>query len=136
MKLSKLSINRGVTFGMIYLIAVGFGIFGLIQLRLDLYPDIQFPLIGIVTQYEGVGPEDIETLVTRPIEETVVSVEGVKRVTSQSLSGSSIIFVEFNWGTDMDVSEQNVRKQIDLIRDFFPDQVSQPLTFAFNPSMQ
>ena len=136
MKLSKLSINRGVTFGMIYLIAVGFGIFGLIQLRLDLYPDIQFPLIGIVTQYEGVGPEDIETLVTRPIEETVVSVEGVKRVTSQSLSGSSIIFVEFNWGTDMDVSEQNVRKQIDLIRDFFPEQVSQPLTFAFNPSMQ
>lgn len=136
MKLSKVSIQRGVTFAMIYLMAVGFGIFGLLQLRLDLYPDIQFPLIGAITQYEGVGPEDIETLVTRPIEETVVSVEGVKRVTSQSLSGSSIIFIEFDWGTDMDVAEQNVRKQIDLIRDYFPDEVSQPLTFAFNPSMQ
>ncbi|MCF7902066.1 MAG: efflux RND transporter permease subunit [Candidatus Marinimicrobia bacterium] len=136
MKLSQVSIRRGVTFAMIYLIAVGFGIFGLLQLRLDLYPDIQFPLIGAITQYEGVGPEDIETLVTRPIEEAVVSVEGVKRVTSQSMSGSSIIFIEFDWGTDMDVAEQNVRKQIDLIRDYFPDEVSQPLTFAFNPSMQ
>ncbi len=136
MKLSKISIQRGVTFTMIYLIAVGFGIFGLFQLRLDLYPDIQFPLIGIITQYEGVGPEDIENLVTRPIEGTVVSVEGIKRVTSQSMSGTSIVYVEFNWGTDMDVAEQNIRKRIDLVRDRFPDDVTQPLTFAFNPSMQ
>jgi len=59
MKLSRLAINRGVTFAMIYIIAIGFGFFGLCQLKLDLYPDITFPMIGIMTDYTGVGPEDI-----------------------------------------------------------------------------
>lgn len=136
MKISKVSINRGVTFAMIYLIAIGFGIYGLLQLKLDLYPSLEFPLVGIITNYEGVGPEDIENLVTRPIESTVISVEGVKRVTSQSRSNASIVFVEFNWGTNMTKAENDVRKNIDLARDFFPEDVSEPLTFAFNPSLQ
>ncbi|HDR04267.1 MAG TPA: efflux RND transporter permease subunit [Candidatus Marinimicrobia bacterium] len=136
MNISKLSIRRGVTFAMIYLIAIGFGIYGLLQLKLDLYPSLEFPLVGIITNYEGVGPEDVENLVTRPLESTVISVEGVKRVTSQSRTGASVVFIEFNWGTDMAKAENDVRKNIDFVRDFFPQEVSEPLTFAFNPSLQ
>lgn len=136
MILSKTAIKRGITFTMIYLIVIGFGLFSLSRLKVDLFPDITFPIIGVITQYEGVGPFDIENLVTRPLEEAVTSVENIKTVNSQSSSGTSILILEFGWGADMDQAEINVRKQIDMYRDLFPDDVSDPITFAFNPSMQ
>ncbi|HDP68342.1 MAG TPA: efflux RND transporter permease subunit [Candidatus Marinimicrobia bacterium] len=135
MKLAKLAINRGVTFAMVYLIAIGFGIFGLSSLKLDLYPDITFPVIGVITQYPGVGPEDIENTLTRTLEKAVVSVENVKNITSVSTTGTSVIILEFTWGTDMDQAEIDVRKSLDLIRDYLPDEATDPMTFAFDPSM-
>ncbi|MBD3273975.1 MAG: AcrB/AcrD/AcrF family protein, partial [Candidatus Marinimicrobia bacterium] len=136
MILSKAAIKRGITFTMIYFIVIGFGLFSLSRLKVDLFPDITFPIIGVITQYEGVGPFDIENLVTRPLEEAVTSVENIKTVNSQSSSGTSILILEFGWGADMDQAEINVRKQIDMYRDLFPDDVTDPITFAFNPSMQ
>ncbi|MBU4446619.1 efflux RND transporter permease subunit [bacterium] len=136
MKISKVAINRGITFTMIYIIAIGFGLFGLGQLKLDLYPDITFPIIGIMTDYKGVGPEDIENSITRPLEKTVITVENLEKITSWSKSGSSTLLLEFDWGTDMDQAEIDVRKMIDFVRDYLPDEASQPMSFAFNPSMQ
>jgi len=136
MKISKIAIQRGITFAMIYIIAIGFGFFGLSQLKLDLYPDITFPMIGILTDYPGVGPEDIENTISRPLEKTVVSVENLEKITSWSKSGSSTLLLEFNWSTDMDQAEINVRKMIDFVRGYLPDEASDPMTFAFNPSMQ
>ena len=136
MKFSSLAIRRGITFFMIYLILVGFGVFSLARLKLDLFPDITFPVIAVVTQYSGVGPFDIENTVTRPIEETVASVENAKTVSSTSSQGLSLVILEFDWGTDMDQAEIDTRKNIDLIRDYLPDDVSQPVVFAFDPSMQ
>jgi len=136
MKISRLSIRRGVTFAMVYLILIGFGIYGLGNLKLDLYPDITFPVIGVMTDYPGVGPEDIENTVSRPLESGVVSVENIETITSWSKSGSSTLLLEFDWGTDMDQAEIDVRKQIDFVRDFLPEGASEPMTFAFNPSMQ
>ncbi len=136
MKISRIAINRGVTFAMIYIIAIGFGFFGLGRLKLDLYPDITFPMIGIMTDYTGVGPEDIENSISRPLEKTVVSVENLEKITSWSKSGSSTLLLEFNWGTDMDQAEINVRKMIDFVRKYLPNEASDPMTFAFNPSMQ
>ncbi|MBU0712696.1 efflux RND transporter permease subunit, partial [bacterium] len=136
MKISKIAIQRGITFAMIYIIAIGFGFFGLSQLKLDLYPDITFPMIGILTDYPGVGPEDIENTISRPLEKTVVSVENLEKITSWSKSGSSTLLLEFNWSTDMDQAEINVRKMIDFVRGYLPNEASDPMTFAFNPSMQ
>lgn len=136
MKISRLSIRRGITFTMIYVIAIGFGIFGLGKLKLDLYPDITFPVIGVMTDYKGVGPEDIENTITRTLEKTVVTVENLEKITSWSKSGSSTLLLEFDWDTDMDQAEIDVRKMIDFVRDYLPDEASQPMTFAFNPSMQ
>ncbi len=136
MILSKLSIKRAVTFSMIYIMVIGFGLFGLSQLDLDLYPKLEFPLIGVVTSYEGVTPKNIENLVTRPLEETVISVEGVKEVNSTSRTGASIILIDFDWGTDMDKAEIDVREKIDFVKDYLPSEASEPMTFAFDPSMQ
>jgi HAE1 family hydrophobic/amphiphilic exporter-1 len=121
---------------MIYLILIGFGLFSLARLKIDLFPDITFPVIAIITQYTGVSPYDIETTVTRPLEETVSSVENVKKVSSYSRQGLSLILLEFDWGSDMDQAEIDARKNIDLIRDYLPDDISQPIVFAFDPSMQ
>jgi len=136
MKITETAIRRGVTFAMIYLIAVGFGLFSLMRLKLDLYPKLEFPMIALITQYTGVGPFDMETVVTRPIEETVAGVQNVKKITSQSAQGLSLVALEFDWGTDMDQAEIDVRNALEFVRDYLPDDISDPLVFAFDPSMQ
>lgn len=136
MKITETAVRRGVTFAMIYLIAVGFGLFSLMRLKLDLYPKMEFPMIALISQYTGVGPFDMETVVTRPIEETVASVENVKKITSQSAQGLSLVTLEFEWGSDMNQAEIDVRNSLEWVRDLLPDDVTDPLVFAFDPSMQ
>src|SRR5512136_713525 len=100
MNLTHMSVRRGVTSFMIYLMAGGFGLFSLIRLKLDLYPNLEFPYIAVISTYTGVAPADIETVLTRPMEETVSTVENVKQVTSMSQQGLSAVMLEFEWGTD------------------------------------
>ena len=100
MFITKAAIKRGVTFLMIYIVAVGFGLFSLGRLKIDLWPKLDFPVIAVITQYTGVGPFDIETTVTRPMEETVASVQNVKTVNSTTRQGLSLIMLEFEWGTE------------------------------------
>jgi len=89
----------------------------------------------VITQYEGVGPEDIENLIARPLEEAVSATKNVVKVSSQVSQGVCLTLLEFDWGTDIDKAEVDVRKRIDLIRDYLPEEASEPLTFAFDPSM-
>ncbi len=136
MQITKTAIKRGVTFLMIYIVAVGFGLFSLGRLRIDLWPKMDFPVIAVITQYTGVGPFDIETVATRPIEETVAAVQNVKTVSSFSRQGLSLLMLEFEWGTDMDQAEIDVRNNLDFIEEYLPDDMTEPLVFAFDPSMQ
>jgi len=131
--LSSLSIRRAVTFTMIYVFVVGFGLFGLARLKVDLYPDISFPVIAIITTYTGVAPADMETLITKPIEEAVASVENIKHIRSQSKLGASLVLAEFDWGIDLDKSEKDIRNNIDFIREYLPDEATEPLIVAFDP---
>jgi HAE1 family hydrophobic/amphiphilic exporter-1 len=133
MSLSSLSIRRAITFTMIYVFVVGFGIFGLSRLKIDLYPDISFPVIAIITTYTGVAPADMETLITKPIEEAVASVENIKHIRSQSKLGASLVLAEFDWGIDLDKSEKDIRNNIDFIREYLPDEATEPLIVAFDP---
>jgi len=135
MILSKFSLKRQITLSMIYAIVIGFSFFSFSQLKLDFFPEIQFPIAGIITNYSGLGPEDVENLVTRPLEEAVSSVKGIEKVNSQSFKGASIITLEFTYGTDMDQAEIDIRNNIDLIRDFLPEDATEPLVFVFDPSM-
>ncbi|MEX0771395.1 MAG: efflux RND transporter permease subunit [Balneolaceae bacterium] len=132
--LSKLAVKRPVTFLMSTLILIGFGIYGLSNLRLNLYPDVSFPSITVYTVYEGVAPEDIETLITRPIEEAVGSVSGIQRTRSLSSQGSSVVQLNFNWGTDLFVAETEVRKRLDQIRRSIPLDAEQPIVFSYDPN--
>ena len=136
MKITHIAIRRGVSVLMMYLIAVGFGLFSLARLNLDLYPNLEFPLVAIITQYSGVGPRDIETVVTRPIEEAVASVKNVEKVTSTSAQGLSLVLLEFDWDTDIDQAKIDVRDNLDFVKGMLPDDITEPMIFAFDPSVQ
>ncbi|TVR12526.1 MAG: efflux RND transporter permease subunit [Balneolaceae bacterium] len=132
--LPKLAVNRPITFMMISIILIGFGLYGLNNLRLNLYPDVSFPTITVYSTYEGVAPEDVEALITRQIEEQVGSISGVRRVRSLSSQGASVVKLNFNWGTDLFMAETEVRKRLDMIRRGLPDDVDQPIVFSYDPN--
>ncbi|MFA6744101.1 MAG: efflux RND transporter permease subunit, partial [Candidatus Neomarinimicrobiota bacterium] len=124
MKLSNLSIQRGITVTMIYLILIGAGLFGLSSLKIDLYPNITLPIIAVFSNYTGVGPDDIENSLTRPLEKAVISTKNIKELTSYSSSGVAALIVQFDWGSDMNQAEIDVRKNIDMVRDYLPQDAS------------
>lgn len=134
--LARKAVERPVTFFMTSLIVIGFGLFGLSNLRLNLYPDVSFPTITVYTTYEGVAPGDMETLVTRPIEEAVGSISGVRQVRSSSKQGASVIKLKFNWGTDLYQAESDVRKELDFVRRTIPDDAEQPIVFSYDPNQE
>jgi HAE1 family hydrophobic/amphiphilic exporter-1 len=134
--LAKKAVERPVTFFMISLIVIGFGLFGLSKLRLDLYPDVSFPTVTVYTTYEGVAPEDMETLITRPIEEAVGSISGVRRVRSLSSQGASVVKLNFNWGTNLYIAESDVRKELDFVRRQVPQEAEQPIVFSYDPNQE
>ncbi len=135
-QLPKIAVARPVTFVMLALVVIGFGMFGLSRLNLNLYPDVSFPTITIYTTYDGVAPEDIETLISRPLEELVGGISGLRRVRSLSSQGSSVIKLYFNWGTDLFVAQNDVRKQVDFARRIIPDDADQPIIFAYDPNQE
>ena len=130
------SVKHRVTMTMFYTLVIAFGIFSFFRLQLDLYPDMEIPYILVMTTYIGASPADIETLVSRPIEETVVSVTGVKNVTSNSKENVGIVVLEFDWGYDMDQAEIDTRNKLDLVKGNLPDDADAPIVIAMDPSMQ
>ncbi|MHB8878213.1 MAG: efflux RND transporter permease subunit, partial [Myxococcaceae bacterium] len=137
MSLASLSVKRPVTGVMVFLALTVLGVFTFMRLKLDMFPDIEFPIVAIISQYPGAGPESVEQLVTRPIEGAMASVQNVEDVNSTSNQGVSLVLVKFVWGTDMQQAESDVRKNLEVFAlDALPDDVPRPLTFAFDPSLQ
>jgi HAE1 family hydrophobic/amphiphilic exporter-1 len=110
------------------------GVIALYFIPLEMMPDITYPTLTVVTSYSNVAPEDIETMVTKPIEEAVSTVSGVKNVTSVSSEGSSSITVEFEWGTNLDFAAQDMRGNIDMISEWLPEDVERPIVMKFDIS--
>ncbi len=136
MSLSSVSVRRRITFLMVFIFIVGLGFFGLTQLGLDLYPKVQFPMIVIMSSMTGAGPEEMENLVTRTLEEAASRVGSVKKVTSTSANGVSIVMAEFEWGHNLDQAETDIRRQLDWYEDYLPTDASSPMVLALDPSMQ
>ncbi|HID92762.1 MAG TPA: efflux RND transporter permease subunit [bacterium (Candidatus Stahlbacteria)] len=131
----NLAIRRPVTFTMLYLAIVGIGIVCLTRLSPELLPDVSMPVAAVITTYSGAGPEDIENLVTRPIEEAVATVTNVSEITSIVREGRSTTLLEFKWGTNMDMAAADIREKVDLIRKWLPEDVERPLVIKFDPTM-
>lgn len=117
-----------VTFGVILA-----GIIAFMRLPQELFPPISFPQVTIVANYANAAPEEIETLITKPLEEAVGSVAGLKRIESVSREGRATILVSFNWGQDIDFAALAVREKIDLVKERLPKEAEDPVVLKFDP---
>ena len=98
MKLAQLSVNRPVTTAMIFIAMVVLGLVSLSMLGLDLMPEMEIPAVSVLTTYQGAGPEEVETLITEPMEDTLSTISGVDEVISVSKEGLSSVTLRFDWG--------------------------------------
>ncbi len=112
-----------------------FGLFSLSKLPIDLMPDIETNTIMVMTAYPGASAEDIENNVTRPLENTLNSVEYLKHITSKSSENISIVTLEFEYGHDIDVLTNDVRDKLDMVASVLPDEVNNPIIFKFSADM-
>jgi HAE1 family hydrophobic/amphiphilic exporter-1 len=136
MFLSKLSVNKPVLTIIIILFFVVLGIYSYLYLSVALMPEIEFPIITIRTLYPGAGPEEIETLITKPIEEAVSAINGVKTITSNSIEGVSIVVVEFQLEVNIDVAANDVKDKVDAIRSLLPRDIYVPTIMKFDIGAQ
>ena len=128
----QLAIRRPVTVSMFVVAVALFGLVSLERMALNLLPEIAYPALTILTDYEDAAPEEIENLITRPIEEVVGVVGGLTRVESVSRAGQSEVILEFAWQTNMDVATLEVREKLDLLQ--LSRDVERPVLLRFDPS--
>jgi len=136
MSLSALSIRRPVLVLMLITFLAVMGLISYFRLPVELFPSVQFPFVTILTSYPGAGPEEVETLISRPLEEQVSSLTNVRRVVSTSAEGSSIVGIEFNLGTDLAAVTADVRQRVDLVKGSFPRDADDPTVQKFDFSTQ
>ena len=134
MNIAEFSVNRKITILMLTLIVCLFGIISFARIGIDMMPDLEYPFVSVITTYEGVASEDIENLITRPIEEAVSTVKKVNTVRSMSKEGVSVVMVEFEWGTLLDFAAQDVRDKISWLADIIPEDADTPMVIKFNMS--
>jgi HAE1 family hydrophobic/amphiphilic exporter-1 len=133
MKLARLAVDRPVTVYMFYFAVILLGAVSLRELSVDLLPDISYPRLSVITNYPGVAPEEVETLITAPLESAVSRVPGLRRVESVSKEGVSLLTLEFDWGTDMDFTMLHTREQLDNAKDRFPEDADSPTIIPLDP---
>ena len=133
MKLVDTAVARPVTMWMFTLGIMLFGLVAMGRLAVNLLPDLSYPTLTIRTEYAGAAPAEVEQLVSKPIEEAVGIVKGIRKVHSVSRAGRSDVIMEFEWGSDMDLAGLEVREKIDVL--YLPLDVKKPLLLRFNPNL-
>ncbi len=134
MKIIKFSINRPVTILMIYLLILITGIISFLRLPIDFFPPIGYPKLTVITIYPNTSPQEIEATVSKPIEEVVATIKGIKKIKSVSRNDVSIVTLKFDWGTDMNYAALNLREKLDNIRFILPQEANRPNIVHLDPS--
>ncbi len=133
MRIIHTSVKRPVGVIMIVLAVIVLGVISLRNLAIDLFPNINVPVAVVQTSYQGAAPQEVEQLVSRPVESAVGSIEGITSVESVSSPGSSLVIMQFDWGRDIDSSMNDIRERIDQIAGILPEGASRPSVLRFDP---
>lgn len=136
MNLAGISVKKPVTILMITLIVIILGVVSLSRLPIDLLPQIEYPVAIVSTTYQGVGPQEIENIITKPVESAVATVSNIKNISSMTSEGSSVVIAEFNFGTDMNFAALEMREKIDMIKGSLPDEAGSPMVLKIDPNAQ
>ncbi len=134
MSLSSVAAHRPVGTLMVFVCVVVLGVVASSQLAVDMMPAADMPQISVTTLYDGVAPVEIESLITRPIEQALSTIEGVERLTSTSSEGQSRVELGFTWGKDLNEAVNDVREKLDRVRNVLPEDADPPSIFKFNLS--
>ncbi|MDR2730703.1 MAG: efflux RND transporter permease subunit [Treponema sp.] len=135
MSVSKAIISKPTTIFIIFALLIGLGFFALANLPIDLYPEINPPILVVYTSYTGAGPEEVERSVTRVLEAALSGVSGLEKATSTSSKGSSMVIMQFTYGTEMSDASNSIRDALERIRNYMPEGADTPMIFKFDPSM-
>ncbi len=133
MGLPEFSTKKPVTTVMIFVGVMLFGLISLMKLPQELFPPITYPQLTVFTGYANAAPEEVETLLTKPVEEAVGTVSGLKGVRSISKEGVSLVIAEFDWDQNMDFASLRTREKVDLMKARLPRDATEPLVVPFNP---
>ncbi|MFT9847703.1 efflux RND transporter permease subunit [Aneurinibacillus sp. REN35] len=134
MKIAEWSVKKPVTIAMLIIAVVLFGIISLPKLKVDLYPELNIPVAVVATSYDGAAPEEVENLISKPVESAIGTVSNIKSIRSISINGASQVIAEFNWGTDMDQAALDMREKVDLMRGSLPDSAGSPRVIKIDPN--
>jgi hydrophobic/amphiphilic exporter-1 (mainly G- bacteria), HAE1 family len=135
MNIARLSIKRPILISCIVAILIITGLIGFNRISVDLYPPVDFPFITVTTSYAGASPEDIEKLISKPLEEQISTISGLKTLSSRNMDGYSMVFAQFSYETDIKYAEQKMREKVALARNNLPsDLLEEPLVRQFDIS--
>lgn len=135
MRLPEFGVRFPTTNIMIFSAVLVLGLFSLTKLPIDLMPEIEPPVISVITVYEGAGAEDVETKVTEVIENNLATVSNLDKLTSRSMEGLSVVSCRFNWGTNLDEASNDVRDKLEFAKRLLPEEIDTPIVFKFNTAM-
>jgi HAE1 family hydrophobic/amphiphilic exporter-1 len=135
MSLYASAVKKPITTALIFVAIAIIGAFSYTRLPIDLFPDMETNMLTVITAYPGASASDIETNVTRPMEDALNTVENLKEITSQSKDNMSLVTLEFDWGTDIGAATDDVRDKIDMVKSSLPDEISNPIIFKFSMDM-
>lgn len=132
MSVSRKTMDHPVLILIVFVLLGLLGIFTFSKIAIALFPETENPVVMVMTTYSNAGPESIESTITKPIESAVVSVNGLKSLTSTSSEGSSMVMLEFDYGTDMDSTINDIRDKLDRVKRSLPDSASTPSIMRFS----
>ncbi|MBQ0039134.1 MAG: efflux RND transporter permease subunit [Treponema sp.] len=135
MSISETCVKKPVTTLLCFFMAIALGIYCTFNLPMDMYPNMTLPYVMVITQYDDAGPEEIEQSVTRTLESVLSGLSGLKKMNSQSALGMSLVFLEFDYGVDLDVAGGDIRDKIDMVRGYLPEDAKAPIVMKLDPSM-
>ena len=133
MNIYKTAVNNPITTILVFVAVAIFGVFSLVKLPVDLFPHIDSNYIMVLTSYSGASAEDIEENITKPLENSLNSVEDLKHIHSKSKENISVVFMEFNYGIDPDIATADIRDKLDMVTQALPDEASIPIIMKFSP---
>ncbi|MBQ2004345.1 MAG: efflux RND transporter permease subunit, partial [Peptococcaceae bacterium] len=122
MNIGKFSVKRPVTIAMASLVLILFGVVSFTRMAIDLMPKMDLPIMAVIANYDGAGPEEVEERVTKPLEASMAGISGMNSITSMSSAGSSVVMVMFEYGTNLDTATNDIRDALEFAKMMLPEE--------------
>ena len=132
---SKFSVRKPYTVIVGVILVIILGIVSFSKMTTDLLPSMELPYALVMTTYQGASPEEVETTVTKPVEQAMATISNIKQVASSSSENMSVVYMEFEGDANMDSAALDMREKLDMIKGYWPDKVGNPTIMKLNPDM-